>query len=152
MWLYYVIKNNNQQKKGLLLLFYSTLLALFINVIIQNIVDFDRPESVLQGVGYLILNHIPDASFPSDHTAVSIAFATALFLTGYRKIAYIFFPIACFMNISRIISGVHWPLDVIVETIVGVLSGYVICVVLEKNKYLKNISEFLLKIAKIFKL
>jgi hypothetical protein len=48
MWLYYVIKNNIEQKKALLLLFYSTVLALFINIIIQNIVHFDRPESVLE--------------------------------------------------------------------------------------------------------
>jgi hypothetical protein len=49
MWMYYVIKNNIEQKKALLLLFYSTVLALCINIIIQNLVHFDRPESVLQG-------------------------------------------------------------------------------------------------------
>jgi undecaprenyl-diphosphatase len=152
MWVYYVIKNNNEQKKWLLLLFYSTILALTINLIIQNLVHFDRPESVLQWVWNLILDHIPDASFPSDHTAVSIAFATALFFTGYRKIAYIFFPIACLMNISRIISWVHWPFDVIVGTFIGILSGYIICVVLKENKYITLLSDNLLKLSKIFKL
>ena len=152
MWLYYVIKNNNEQKKQLLLLFYSTVLALWINMIIQNLVHFDRPESVLQGVGNLIMNHIPDASFPSDHTAVSIAFATALFFIGYKKIAYIFFPIACLMNISRVISWVHWPLDVIVGTIIWVLSGYIICKKLYNNKYLNNFSDLIIKISKFFRL
>jgi membrane-associated phospholipid phosphatase len=50
------------------------------------------------------MSHIPDASFPSDHTAVSIAFVTALFLSGYKKIAIIFLPFALIMNVSRIIS------------------------------------------------
>lgn len=152
MWVYYVIKNKNEQKKWLLLLFYSTVLALIINIGIQNLVHFDRPESVLQWVWNLILDHIPDASFPSDHTAVSIAFATALFFTGYRKIAYVFFPIACLMNISRIISWVHWPFDVIVWTIVWLLSGYIISVIFKENKYITLLSVNILKLSKFFKL
>lgn len=152
MWMYYVIKDKNEQKKSLLLLFYSTVLALWINIVIQNLVHFDRPESVLQGVWNLIINHIPDASFPSDHTAVSIAFATALYYTGYKRIAIIFFPIACLMNISRIISWVHWPLDVIIGTIIWLLSGYIVCKIFINNKYLNQLSDILLKISKFFKL
>lgn len=152
MWLYYVIKNNIEQKKSLLLLFYSTVLALFINIVIQNLVHFDRPESVLQGTWNLILNHIPDASFPSDHTAVSMAFAIALYFIGFRKTAYIFFPIAVLMNVSRVISWVHWPFDIIVWTIVGLLSGYIVCKILIKNKYLNVLSDNLIKISKFFKL
>jgi membrane-associated phospholipid phosphatase len=56
------------------------------------------------------------------------------------------------MNISRIISGVHWPLDIIVWTIVWVLSGYIICKILIKNKYLNLLSDNLIKISKFFKL
>ena len=152
MWLYYVIKNMNEQKKSLLLLFYSTLLALSINMIIQNLIHFDRPESVLQWVWNLILNHIPDASFPSDHTAVSIAFATSLYYTGFKKSAMIFFPIAMIMNISRIISWVHWPLDIIVWTLVWLFSGYMVCKIFIRNKYLNQLSEILLKISNFFKL
>ena len=86
MWLYYVIKNNHTQKKQLLNLFFATVLALLINIIIQQLVHFDRPETVLEWVWNLLMSHIPDASFPSDHTAVSIAFVTALFLSGYKKV------------------------------------------------------------------
>ncbi len=79
-WIYYTCKKQNEQKKTLLFIFYSTFVALCINIIIQSIVLFDRPETVLQATNSLILNHIPDASFPSDHTAISIAFVTALYL------------------------------------------------------------------------
>lgn len=102
-WLYYVIKKENEQKKSLLFLVYSTLVALFINIIIQKLVHFERPESALENSGRLILEHIPDASFPSDHTAVSIAFVTALYLFGFRKVALTFLPFALMMNTSRII-------------------------------------------------
>jgi membrane-associated phospholipid phosphatase len=56
------------------------------------------------------------------------------------------------MNISRVISGVHWPLDIVVWTIVGLTSGYIICKKLHNNKYLNNLSEILIKISKFFRL
>lgn len=151
-WLYYVIKDNQMQKKQLLHIFFATILALLINLTIQQFVYFDRPESVLQWVGNLLLSHIPDASFPSDHAAVSIAFATSLFLSGYKKIALIFIPFALFMNISRVISGIHWPFDIIIWMIIGVISWFIVCKYLIKNKLFQNIQNYLLSIANFFKL
>jgi undecaprenyl-diphosphatase len=152
MWMHYVIKDYQKQKKQLLNLFFATVLALLINIVIQQFVHFDRPESVLEWVGNLLMSHIPDASFPSDHTAVSIAFVTALFLSGYKKIAIIFLPFALIMNVSRIISWVHWPFDVIVWTLVWIISGIIVCKILIKNKYFQKLQDALLNIAKIFKL
>jgi len=37
-------------------------------------VNVDRPEEHLKAGGKLLLDHLPDASFPSDHATVSIAF------------------------------------------------------------------------------
>ncbi len=144
-WIYYVIKNKNEQKKSLLFLVYSTFVALFINIVIQKLVHFDRPESALQNSGNLILDHIPDASFPSDHTAVSIAFVTALYLFGFRKIALVFLPFAFAMNISRIVVGVHWPLDVIVGTIIGFLSAIFVYKVVQHYKIIQNLNIQILK-------
>jgi undecaprenyl-diphosphatase len=152
MWVYYVIKDKQTQKKQLLNLFFATVLALLINIIIQQLVHFDRPESVLEGVWNLLMSHIPDASFPSDHTAVSIAFVTALFFSWYKKISLIFLPFALIMNISRIISWVHWPFDVIIWTVVWIISGIIICKYLIKNKYFQKFQDILLNIAKTFKL
>lgn len=151
-WIYYVIKNKNEQKKSLLFLVYSTFVALFINIVIQKLVHFDRPESALQNSGNLILDHIPDASFPSDHTAVSIAFVTALYLFGFRKIALVFLPFAFAMNISRIVVGVHWPLDVIVGTVIGFLSAIFVYKVVQHYKIIQNLNIQILKIAAIFRL
>jgi membrane-associated phospholipid phosphatase len=47
-------------------------LAVIINLIIQQFFFFERPETLITP----ILKHIPDASFPSDHTSVSFAFLT----------------------------------------------------------------------------
>jgi hypothetical protein len=48
MWMHYVIKDYQKQKKQLLNLFFATVLALLINIVIQQFVHFDRPESVLE--------------------------------------------------------------------------------------------------------
>lgn len=152
MWLYYVIKNKNEQKISLLFLLYSTFVALFINIIIQKLVHFDRPETALENSENLILEHIPDASFPSDHTAVSIAFVTALYLFGYKKVALIFLPFAFAMNISRIVVGVHWPLDVIVGTIIGFLSAIFVYKVVQHFEIIKKLNIQILKLSAFFRL
>jgi undecaprenyl-diphosphatase len=151
-WLYYVIKNKNEQKKSLLFIVYSTIVALIINIIIQKLVHFDRPESALQNSWRLILEHIPDASFPSDHTAVSIAFVTAIYLFGFRKIALIFLPFALLMNTSRIIVWVHWPLDVIVGTIIWFFSALFVYKFLQDVSVIKKLNLQIIKIASFFRL
>jgi undecaprenyl-diphosphatase len=65
-----------------------------------------------------LLDHIPDASFPSDHASVSVAFLTALYLTGYKKVFWAFMPWVILMNLCRVIAGVHWPFDILAGTIV----------------------------------
>jgi len=73
MWLKYTfIDKENTKKSNLLNIFYITSLAVTINIIVQHFFDIQRPDSLITP----ILHHIPDASFPSDHAAVSFAFLT----------------------------------------------------------------------------
>jgi len=57
--------------------------------------------------------NIPDASFPSNHATVSIAFLTSLFLAKYRIIAFLFLVPAILMNLSRVTMQLHWPFDIV---------------------------------------
>ena len=69
--IFYTYKNKNDNEKNILIkIFYSAILAVVINLIIQQFFHFDRPESIVKP----LIEHIPDASFPSDHAAVSFAF------------------------------------------------------------------------------
>ena len=87
-WIYYSFNKNSTlfDKEKLLYIFFSITLWLIISIWIQHIIQIDRPESVLQWVWKLLLKHIPDASFPSDHATVSVTFLTGLFLAWYKKI------------------------------------------------------------------
>jgi membrane-associated phospholipid phosphatase len=76
MWIYYTYKNQNINKNNLLFIFYCSFLAIIINLIIQKFIHMERPEEYLKAAGNLLMSHVPDASFPSDHAAVSVSFLT----------------------------------------------------------------------------
>lgn len=163
-WIYYTYKKNPAiiseihftknllEKENLLFIFYSIVIWIIISLWIQQIVHIERPETVLEWVWKLLLKHIPDASFPSDHATVAIAFLTSLFLAWYKKIWYIFAPFAIFMLISRVILWVHWPLDIIVWSLVWIFSSFITFNVLVKCIYIKKFNEFVVKMMWYIKL
>lgn len=148
-WYWIYKRNDSQEKKKLLLTFYSVIFAVLINIIIQQFVHLERPETALSGASKMILNHIPDASFPSDHAAVSIAFLTSIFLFWFVRIFLIFLPLFIIMNLSRIIWWVHWPFDILVWSIIWIISAFIIYkwkdfIIFEK------INSFVFRVAKFF--
>lgn len=87
-WLFYTIHLEKQRKENLLFIFYAVIFGTVINIIIQNLFYIERPQNFLQNSWNFLLNHIPNASFPSDHATVSFAFLTSIFLFWYRKITF----------------------------------------------------------------
>lgn len=70
-WISYTYWNKaNENKNALLFIFYSCIVAIIISLIIQQFVDIQRPEHAIAAAGKILLKHIPDASFPSDHASV----------------------------------------------------------------------------------
>lgn len=153
-WIYVTYKENNntEKKHRLLSIFYSAVLAIIISLIIQQFVDIDRPETAIAGAGKLLLEHIPDASFPSDHASVSVAFLMALFFTGYKKVFWAFLPWVIIMNLSRVIAGVHWPFDIIAGTIVWIIAAYIATKKLPEIKFVKSLNNFIIHIVSYIKL
>lgn len=146
LWLYYTyIEKSKKNKMRLLHIFYACLLGIIGSYIIKMFVDIERPEEYLQQTGDLLLSKIPEKSFPSDHATVSFAFLTALFFTHYKKVWYIFLPLVIIMNISRIIIGVHWPLDILAGTILWITSGTVFFRYFSQLKFVKMLDSFIIK-------
>lgn len=65
-----------------------------------------------------LIHKSADKSFPSDHTAIAFAIATALFFFD-RRVGYAAFAIALFIGVGRIAVGVHYPSDVFMGMFVG---------------------------------
>lgn len=118
-WLLGAIKTKKMILQSLL----STGIALISGSIIAHFVIRDRPFVSLT-VNKLI-EHASDNSFPSDHTMVVFALAGTLIL--HRKWEGILWTIvAALVAISRVWCGIHYPGDVIIGAIIGLMSAWVV--------------------------
>ncbi len=85
-------------------------------------------------------------SFPSGHTSSAFTFAMAITMVLKKKgVAIASFIFAFLMGLSRIYVGVHYPTDVIVGAVVGIiyaLIGYVIFANLYNAVYPKIEKKF----------
>lgn len=73
-----------------------------------------------------------DTSFPSGHTASSFAAATAL-TAFYPKAAPLAFLMAGGVGASRVHLGHHFPSDVVVGSVLGMVTGALTAWVIKKS-------------------
>ena len=100
------------------ILFLSGFSTWFIAETIKNITRISRP---------IVLNPIiieKGLSFPSEHSAISMVVAIILFSFN-KKIGIFAIIISILIGISRIILGVHYPFDVLVGWVLGLLVGFI---------------------------
>lgn len=122
LWIYLKKLNNRQ----MLHIVFSALVAWGSTEFIKNIVGSLRPYQV-NGNPPLTLTIPTGPSYPSSHTALAFAIATAVFLYQ-KKYAVVFFLLAFCAGIGRVFANVHYPIDVVG----GMLWGVFISLISEK--------------------
>ena len=105
--------------KELFIVCISVVIAYFVTFALKIIVHAPRPFVALSNIHPLIVE-TPYDSFPSGHATVFFAIATAVYLYDKRW-GTIFFIIAIIVALSRVISGVHFPLDIIIGALIGII-------------------------------
>lgn len=104
----------------------SLTLSFIILFIASKLFAHDRPF-VNHHVTQLI-PHAANQSFPSDHSTASMAMALGLLVfTRFRKTAWLLTCVAALIGFSRIVAGVHYPLDVLggfITAALGTLLAY----------------------------
>ncbi len=68
---------------------------------------------------------LKDFSFPSGHSAAIFAWSTSIALI-IPWLAPFFFAIAILVAISRMYLGLHYPLDVVVGAMLGIISSILV--------------------------
>lgn len=66
------------------------------------------------------------SSMPSDHAVMYFALATSVFLISRWVGAFLFVHAAVVVSLTRVFTGVHWPLDVVVGAAIGVSTALVL--------------------------
>lgn len=132
-FLFFIQKKNKEKIHIFLITIFSALVARIAIVELIRIF-YHRPRPF---VIYDVHQLIPENgySFPSGHSAFFFAIATAIYFYN-KKLGIVFFIAAIFMNLSRVIAGVHYPSDIIGGAIVGIITAWLIhfLVVKIKNK------------------
>jgi undecaprenyl-diphosphatase len=99
-------------------------IGLFINLIIGHI--YYEPRPFVTHHVYLLIQHVKDASFPSDHTTGAFSLAFAVLWQKHRKIGFGMLLFALLTGFSRIYVGHHYPFDVLGSIIVALFASRVV--------------------------
>jgi undecaprenyl-diphosphatase len=74
----------------------------------------------------LVMSHVPDNGFPSDHGLVSFAVGGAV-IWWRRTIGLLALVAALLIGFARVYVGVHWPSDIAGAAVLGLAAGSVMC-------------------------
>ena len=106
--------------------FGAVIVSLLIHGMKYAIVHQRPPAVLLMDQFFLIGQKLVADSFPSGHTAAifTLAGVCIMSLKGRLWLQFSVFMLACLVGLSRIMVGVHWPLDVLAGMIAGWISAY----------------------------
>lgn len=118
----------------------AAVVALLMVHTLKPILDIARPPAVLEPDSFTIIGPtLKYRAFPSGHTATifTIAGVFTLFFRAYwQRISL--FTFGLLVGVSRIIVGVHWPLDVLAGALIGLISALIGFRIVKKLKWQAN--------------
>lgn len=117
-----VLKKEKEWVERYMLFSVAALSAIISRGIITPLIRFaipmDRPFATLP-ISTLI-GHDISPSFPSGHISFLVPLSLAIFFANKKVGTYILVGTAM-SGVARVISGVHWPIDIIAAVIVGII-------------------------------
>ena len=99
---------------------FSYLLAI---AFFNNIWHRLRPFEALQGVTQLVVES--GFSFPSKHAMLVFLLSTYVYRFN-KRLGVVFYILSSLVAVSRVVTGVHYPSDVLAGIVIGIIIGKVI--------------------------
>lgn len=117
LWLWVRAGAIGEGRRVLLLAAFAAVLSLGVNVVLNVVAPRPRPFLVLPA--HVLVPPPHDASFPSDHAAVTTAIGVTLILGGQAVRGVAAMIGAVLIGIARVMVGVHYPSDIAGGMVVG---------------------------------
>lgn len=119
-FLWFLLKDRKNVSIALVLACASLLIADWSSNILKHYFERVRPCNEFEGVRVLV-GCGRSFSMPSNHAANAFAFATPFYILFKNRLRYAFVIVALLVGFSRVYVGVHYPSDVIVGALLGVV-------------------------------
>ena len=97
---------------------------------LKDLIARPRPCAVDDTVA-MIVKKPSSFSCPSVHTYLAFASAMSIFYY-YKKAGIVTFIFAALVGFSRMYFFVHYPTDVLFGAVLGIVTAYVVCKVLDR--------------------
>lgn len=117
-----LIVNFKNYWKIILKALFAGFLARLITEVMRQLWFRERPF-VSNNVNLFFDYSQKESSFPSAHAGFYFALSTVIYLFN-KKLGIIFYIASIAVSLNRVFVGIHWPSDILVGAILGVLVGF----------------------------
>ena len=140
VYLVYLWFAKSKYRQEVLFAGYGALIGLGINFIITLFYFHPRPFMIPTGM--LLIPHLPETSFPSDHATLMLAISL-MFLTfkELRSKGAILFVLSFISGLARVYAGLHFPMDIAGSLFVALFS---VSLLLALKRYLIPFNRILI--------
>ena len=114
----------SEKRKELLIFALFSLPLAYVVAKIASALYFN-PRPFVVGNFSPLIAHAADNGFPSDHTLLSAAVATAVYFF-YRKLGIWLLSLSVLVGLSRVAAGVHHLLDIFASVIIAFVTGMIV--------------------------
>lgn len=97
---------------------------------IKNFYDYPRPVAILEAQVTIIGKVLLNKSYVSGHTVTAFVGLGLIMqwlipFKGQSVIKFLVLVLTCGIALSRIVVGAHWPLDILMGALVGLMAAYI---------------------------
>ena len=126
-----LLARKSSRKVGVAMLVALVIGHMLGSVVLKNLFARVRPCNVNLAVDMLI-NRPQSYSFPSGHTTLTFAAVMSLYFARLHKLFALAAIVGALVCISRMYLYVHFPTDILAGVVIGTMSAYMACKVVEK--------------------
>ena len=110
----------------------SAAAAWLITFFIKDALHIQRPFLALADANLLFEHGGGEDSFPSGHATFFAALSMAIFFY-HRRVGWIYFLCTFLISLSRVIAGLHFPLDILAGWVIGIASAILFRVIVYRK-------------------